>query len=71
MAKKRAESKPETRTADDGGVRVPILLIRGTPEYRDYVKTISKQTLIPATAIFRDALALWAERRGLPAPPQR
>lgn len=61
MGRKRNPVKPDER--------VSVMLLRDTAEYRSWVDGLSKATLIPVTTIVRDALAQWAETRGLPAPP--
>lgn len=50
--------------------RVAVIHLKDTPEYREWVNMLSERTLIPATAIIRDALADWAAKKGLPPPPR-
>lgn len=68
MAKKRAEKKP--RTADE---RVAVIVLKGSPEYREWLAGVSRQTLIPIASIVRDALKKWAaaeaKLEGYPGPP--
>src|SRR5215210_7860413 len=59
------------RKADDtfDDRRVAAVVLKDTPEYRDWLPGLSEQTLIPVATIVRDALARWAADRGLPGPP--
>jgi hypothetical protein len=57
----------ETPTPDD--TRVAAVVLKDTPEYRDWLTGLSETTLIPVASIVRDALAKWAIDRGLPGPP--
>lgn len=50
--------------------RVAAVVLKDTPEYRDWLTTLSESTLIPVATIVRDALAKWAADRGLPGPPE-
>jgi hypothetical protein len=56
-----------TEAPDD--VRVAAVVLKDTPEYRDWLTGLSSATLIPIATIVRDALARWAADRGFPAPP--
>lgn len=70
MAKKKpvpvAAPEPEP---DASGRRVTVINLKGSPELRDWLSGVSDETLIPAAAITRAALRLWAEKNGHPAPP--
>jgi Meiotically up-regulated gene 113 len=46
------------------------IAIKGSPEYRDWINSVSKDTLIPVASIVRDAVAKWAIGRGYTAPPE-
>src|SRR4051794_28222458 len=48
--------------------RVAAVVLKDTTEYRDWLTSLSEQTLIPVATIVRDALAKWAADRGLPGP---
>src|SRR4051812_15936681 len=61
-ARNKADDAPEDR-------RVAAIVLKDTPEYRDWLTGLSQATLIPVTTIVRDALARWAADRGLPGPP--
>jgi hypothetical protein len=63
MAKKKAPPKAAVE-------RVSVLNLKGSPEYREWLSTISKKSLIPVAAIIRDSVANWAEARGYPKPPE-
>lgn len=58
--------KRKPTNADD---RVAVIVLKDTPNYRDWVDGLSQVTLIPVATIVRDALARWAAERGLPPPP--
>jgi hypothetical protein len=64
MAKKKAKPK---ESADE---RVAVIVLKGSPEYREWLNGISQETLIPVSAIVRDALAKWAKHRGHSDPPE-
>jgi hypothetical protein len=63
MARKKKDAPQPT---DD---RVIVVVLKDTEEYRDWVDGLSESTLIPVASIVRDALAKWAQERGLPSPP--
>ena len=65
MAKKKTVPKPAPSVE-----RLSVLNLKGSPEYRDWLGTISKQSLIPVTTIVRDAVAKWAKERNYPSPPE-
>jgi hypothetical protein len=65
MARKKAPANETPKV-----VRLSVLNLKGSPEYRDWLAGISKESLIPAATIVRDALAKWAKARGYPAPPE-
>lgn len=68
MAKKKsAKGTKPTRGADE---RVAVIVLKGTPDYRKWLIDISRDSLIPISAIVRDALAKWAKQRGYPDPPE-
>ena len=50
-------------------LRVAAVVLKDTPEYRDWLTGLSETTLIPVATIVRDALAKWAAERGLERPP--
>lgn len=65
--KKTVRPKP-TPLADEA--REAILSMKGSPEYAAWLEAIHRRTHIPKVQIFRIAVAEWAERLGLPAPPE-
>jgi len=67
MAKKSA--KPPEKPSSEV-VRLSVLNLKGSPEYRDWLSSLSEQSLIPTATIVRDALAKWAKDRGYAAPPK-
>jgi hypothetical protein len=62
---KRREKTPP-KVSDD---RVVVIVLKDSPEYREWVAKLTEATLIPTATIVRDALAKWAADRGLPTPP--
>ncbi len=50
--------------------RVAVIVLKGSPEYREWLTSISKDTLIPVASIVRDAVGKWALLRGYTAPPE-
>ena len=68
MGKKKAPSKAGGRVAS--AERISVYNLKGSPEYRDWLNEISGHTLINTSVIIRDALAKWANERGLPSPPK-
>lgn len=67
MAKKK-RAKPKAPPAEE---RVAVVVLKGSPEYRDWLNGISQDSLIPVASIVRDALAKWANQRGYSEPPER
>lgn len=74
MAKPRpGKTKPRTKpkaNTEPGDKRVAVIVLKGTPEYREWLGAISRETLIPIASIVRDAVAKWAKQRGYPEPPE-
>lgn len=64
----RPKSKRKATVAPDD-VRVAAVVLKDTPEYRDWLTGLSDATLIPVATIVRDALSRWAADRGLAGPP--
>lgn len=63
-------ARPKQKAADDqDDRRVAAVVLKDTPEYRDWLTGLSEATLIPVATIVRDALARWAADRGLAGPP--
>jgi hypothetical protein len=50
--------------------RETIINLKGSTEYSDWFNGLHKHTHISKAQITRLALAEWAEKRGLPAPPE-
>jgi hypothetical protein len=61
MVKRKRAAPPDNRVA--------VIVLKDSREYRDWFNSLSDATLIDAATMVRDALAKWAEARGLPAPP--
>lgn len=63
-------TRPKKRAADNpDDLRVAAVVLKDTPEYRDWLTGLSAATLIPVATIVRDALAKWASEKGLSDPP--
>lgn len=65
MAKRKA---PKAKPVTDE--RVAVIVLKGTPAYREWLGGISRDSLIPIASIVRDAVAKWAKQRGYPSPPE-
>lgn len=66
VAKKKSPGASEP-TKDE---RVAVIVLKGSLEYREWLNSISKDSLIPVASIVRDALAKWAVQRGYDGPPE-
>lgn len=66
MAKKKTGPKTSASAAD----RVTVVNVKGSEAFREWLATASDETLIPASAIVRAGLALWAEKMKRPGPPK-
>jgi hypothetical protein len=66
MAKKKAP-EPKEASKDE---RVAVIVLKGSHEYREWLNSMSKDTLIPVASIVRDAVAKWATQRGYSSPPE-
>lgn len=66
VAKKKSSDTNEPNKDD----RVAVVVLKGSQEYREWLNSISKDSLIPIASIVRDSLAKWAIQRGYPAPPE-
>jgi hypothetical protein len=67
MAKPRRATKPKTGAG--AADRVTVINLKGSESLRAWLNGISDRTMIPASAITRAALALWAKQNGQPSPP--
>jgi hypothetical protein len=65
MAKKKAAVAIEPSKE-----RLTVFSLKGSPEYRDWLSTVSKKTLVSTAVIARDAIGKWATDRGFPPPPE-
>lgn len=63
--KKAAPPAPQ-----DKGERETVIHMKGSPEYVAWLDRAHRSTHIPKVQIFRLALAEWAEKRGMDAPPE-
>jgi hypothetical protein len=66
MAKRKTNAKVEKQASR----AIPIINMKGSPEYHAWISDLSSRTLIPVTRIIRQAVAEWAEKRGHSAPPE-
>ncbi|MFO0957369.1 MAG: hypothetical protein U0800_07860 [Isosphaeraceae bacterium] len=73
MARKTAETKSGVQAASspEKPAQTSIINLKGTDEYRDWLRAQSKRTHIPAASIVRLGLALWAEKNGASEPPEK
>lgn len=69
MAKKTAIAPKPPAKAEKG--QQSIINLKGSEAYREWLAGVSRQTHIPAAAIVRLGLALWAEANGHKAPPEK
>ncbi len=63
MAKKKASVPPPPEE------RVTVLNMKGSPADRNYLRSLSRLTGVPAAEIARRGIAMWASQRGVLAPP--
>jgi hypothetical protein len=63
-------AKRKAKKTEEGVERFSVLNLKGSAEYRDWLGTLSEESLIPIAVIVRDALAKWAKERGYPSPPK-
>jgi hypothetical protein len=63
MAKKKKAVSP----AEDE--RVTLLNLKGSEAERNYLRSLSQITGVPASEIARRGMAMWAKKRGVLAPP--
>jgi hypothetical protein len=66
MAKKKALVAKEAGKDE----RVAVIVLKGSHEYREWLNSMSKDSLIPVASIVRDAVAKWATQRGYATPPE-
>lgn len=64
MAKKKTKA---ARPAEDE--RVTLLNLKGNEAERNYLRSLSQITGVPASEIARRGMAMWAKKRGVLAPP--
>ena len=70
MAKKKAASPTKKTAATESEGHIAAVVLKSSPEYRQWLLGISRDSLIPVASIVRDALAKWAESRGHSPPPR-
>jgi hypothetical protein len=66
MAKKKARAVQSTPPDD----RVVIIHLKGSAAYAQWLDDVHRKTHIPRTTIIRLAVADWAKKHNLPAPPE-
>ena len=72
-----ARTKAGGATARDVGVkarsadRVAVIMLKGRPQYRDWINELAEQARMPASVLIDHALAEKAERLGFRPPPPR
>lgn len=62
MAKKKTTGPAEEE-------RVTVLNLKGSVAERNYLRSLSRITGVPAAEIARRGMAMWAAQRGVLAPP--
>jgi hypothetical protein len=68
MAPRPKRGAPRREKSSDE--RTAIIHLKGTPEYARWLDQLHRTTHIPKAALFRLAMAEWAERNGHAAPPE-
>jgi len=74
MAKKKspgAKGKAASPPAAKKETRVTIMVLKGTPAYRDWLLAAATKKRLPIPVLFDQVMADWAERNGLAEPPPR
>lgn len=66
-----AKKTPTKASAAEKLVQASVINLKGSEEYRDWLKAAAKQTRYPAATIVRMALEMWAEKEGVEAPPDK
>ena len=61
------EVRPKARS--DG--RVAVIMLKGRPEYRDWINELAERARMPASVLIDHALAEKAEQLGFRPPPPR
>jgi hypothetical protein len=64
-----AARKPRAKAAS--GERVAVIMLKGRPEYRDWINELADRARMPASVLIDQALAEKAERLGFRPPPPR
>jgi hypothetical protein len=47
-----------------------VVVLRGSPEFAEWLRTMSRETLIPQASIVRAGLRAWAEANNHTPPPE-
>jgi hypothetical protein len=61
------EVRPKARSDD----RVAVIMLKGRPEYRDWINELAERARMPASVLIDHALAEKAERLQFRPPPPR
>jgi hypothetical protein len=64
-----AKSKPSSDTPADKPVSIVVL--KGSPAYRDWVNSFAKASRMPLSVLLDVALAKMAKEEGFEPPPER
>jgi hypothetical protein len=62
-----SEARPKARSDD----RVAVIMLKGRPEYRDWINELAERARMPASVLIDHALAEKAERLRFRPPPPR
>jgi hypothetical protein len=70
MGRPKKSAKPTAPAPKEGGERETVIHMKGSAEYVAWLDRVHRETHIPKVQIFRLALAEWAQKRGIPTPPE-
>ena len=70
MGRPKKGARPASQANPSEDDRVAIIHLKGTVGYSTWLDGVHRKTHIPKAAIFRLAVAEWAERNGHPSPPE-
>ena len=70
MGRPKKSAKPTAPAPHDRGERETVIHMKGSAEYVAWLDGVHRETHIPKVQIFRLAVAEWAVKRGIPAPPE-
>ncbi len=68
--KKPAKRANRAADAEGGDERVAVMVLKGSPEYREWLQEVLRDSLIPIASIVRDAISKWPKDRGDQTAPK-